>query len=229
MVKLYLILVIIVVVLLALPSTRATIGRITGLADRDNRRRMAEQAREQATRAAEGARYAAGATRDAAGSAATVARGAAESVRGAGESVAQGITDRRMRTLGRTFVVEGDPAVVKPVIDAAMESAAVVDPSTPGPDEVAAWVYSGFGDVRFVATAGPAGAIDAEGVAVPTTVVGVRSWEYALGEPQGVGPTGQTLDKVAEALTAAGLRWTETVRTFEPGPDDTSEGTRTRV
>ena len=222
MIKVYVLLILVVVALVALPAARRAIGDalggLRGLGDSAARRQLAEQAREQASRAAESARTAAGTARGAAGTAAGVARGTADAVRGAGESVSQSLNDRRLRTLGRTLTIEGDPASVKPALAAAVDDVAVLDPVDAGPGEAFAWRHFGTGDTRFAARPGPA--------TVPITVFGVVQFEYALGEPQGVSVAGHLLDRATRRLDEAGIRWTEAVYTFVPGPQDSSEGMR---
>ncbi|MDQ2756260.1 MAG: hypothetical protein M3Y71_06815, partial [Actinomycetota bacterium] len=143
---------------------------------------------------------------------------AADSVRGAGETVAQGITDRRLHTLGRTLTIEGDATSVGPLLTTAVEQVAVVDVVPARPGEALAWQHSGSGDTRYAARPGP--------TTSPTTVFGAVSFEYAYGEPQGMSATGDLTDAVASVLTGAGVRYTESVLTFVPGPDDTSDGPR---
>ncbi|MEO7059327.1 MAG: hypothetical protein ABI083_06400 [Lapillicoccus sp.] len=214
MVKLYLIIILVIVALLALPSTRRMLANPRAMFTRDN-------ARTQGQRAGETARSAAGTARDAASSAGTVARGTANVVRGAGESIVAGHAARLLRTLARTLVIEASPATVAPLLTDAMVAVAVVDPVAAVGAETQAWVYSGLGEVRLVAV--PLTTPRGEA----STVFGVASFEYALGEPQGVSAAGQSLDRVTQTLDEHGIRWSVLERTFTPGPDITSEGLRT--
>ncbi|MEO3937424.1 hypothetical protein V3N99_11785 [Dermatophilaceae bacterium Soc4.6] len=218
MLKIYIVLVVLVAIALVTPTIRRSLGGLGRLRDRDGRRELTEQAKEAAGRAADTARTAAGTARDAAGTAAGVAIGTASTVRGAGESVAQGLTDRRLRTLGRSLTIEGDAVTVGPFLTAAAERVAVVDAVAVQPGEALAWLHSGSGDTRYAARPGP--------TTMPTTVFGVVGFDYAYGEPQGMSAAGEFADAVTSALTEAGVRWTEAVLTFEPGPDDSSDGPR---
>ena len=218
MFKIYLGLILLVFAAIATPVVRRSLGGLARLRDGDGRRAIAEQAKEQASRAAGTARTAAGSARDAAGSAAGVARGTADAVRGAGESVTQGLTDRRLHTLGRTLTIEGDASTVGPLLTTAAGQVAVVDAVAAQPGEALAWQHLGSGDTRYAARPGP--------TTSPTTVFGVVSFDYAYGEPQGMTATGELTDAAASVLTEAGVRWTEAVLAFVPGPDDTSDGPR---
>lgn len=210
---LYLVIVLVVVALIALPSTRKMFGNPRALFTR-------EGAAEQARRAKESARTAAETARGAAGTAGTVARGGSEVVREVGAFVVASHAGRQLRTLGRTLVVDASPQTLAPLLTEGMEAAAVVDPVAVAGDETQAWVYSGMRDVRFCAVP----AITASGVA--GTVFGVVSFEYDLGEPQGVSAAGEALEKVSRLFADHGIAFADVTRTFTPGPEVTTAGPR---
>ncbi|WP_141847814.1 hypothetical protein [Lapillicoccus jejuensis] len=216
--KVYAVLLLLALALLLMPSVRRSLGGLAGLGRKENRQDLARSAREQARTAAEQARAAAGTARQAAGTAADVARGTAGAVRDAGDSLSQTLTDRRLRTIGRTVTAEGGPGELASLLAEAVATVAVVDPVAPREGETQAWVHSGTGDTRYAARPGPATA--------PTTVVGVVEFEVVMGEPQGASVTGHVLEAVTEALDRAGIRWTEAVHPFTPGPADTTDGFR---
>lgn len=218
MFKVYAVLLLLAFALLLMPSVRRSLGTMTGLGRKETRQDLARSAREQGARAAEQARTAAGTARQAAGTAADVARGTAGAVRDASDSLAQNLTDRRLRTIGRTVTAEGAPGELAVLLAEAVATVAVVDPVAPRAGESQAWVHSGSGDTRFAARPGPA--------TTPTTVVGVVEFEVAMGEPQGASVTGDVLRAVTEGLDRAGVRWTEAVHAFTPGPTDTTDGFR---
>ncbi len=217
MYKVYAVLLLLAVAMLMLPSVRRTLGGLAGLGNREGRRDLARSAKEQGpARPTRPAPRRDGAHRG--GDRGGAARGAAGAVHEAADSISQGITDRRLRALGRTVTAEGSPAELAPLLAEAVGTVAVVDPLAPREGETQAWWYSGTGDTRFAARPGPA--------SVPTTVVGVVEFEVVMGEPQGGSVAGQVVDAVTEALDRAGVRWTESVLAFTPGPADTTDGPR---
>ena len=213
MIVLYLVIVLVVVALIALPSTRKAFGNPRALFTR-------EGATEQARRAKDAARTAAETARGAAGTASTVAKGTTGAVRDMGASVVASHAGRQLRTLGRTLVIDASPQTLAPLLTEGMVAAAVVDPVTVAGDETQAWIYSGMGDVRFCAVP----ATTASGVA--GTVFGVVSFEYDLGEPQGVSAAGVALEKVSRLLADQGIAFADVTRTFTPDAEDTTAGLR---
>lgn len=214
MIVLYLVIIVVVVALIALPSTRKKFGNPRALLSR-------EGAAEQARRARDAARTAAESARDAAGTATTAAKGTTGAVRDLGASVVASHAARQLHTLGRTLLVDAAPQTVAPLLTQGMEEVAVVDPVAVTAGETQAWVYSGLGDVRFSAVP----AVTASGGA--GTLFGVVTFEYALGDPQGVSPAGQALDRVSRLLDEHAITYAEFTRTFTPGPEGGGEGLRT--
>lgn len=213
MIVLYLVIVLVVIALIVVPKSRKAFGNPRALFTR-------EGVTEQAARARDAARTAAETARGAAGSATTVAKGTTGAVRDMGTSVAASHAGRQLRTLGRTLVIEASPQTLAPLLTEAIEATAVIDPVAVVAGETQAWVYSGMGDVRFSAVP----ATTASGTS--GTVFGVVSFEVDLGEPQGVSPAGQALEKVSRILAEHGIAYADVTRTFTPGPEDSTPGVR---
>ena len=213
MIVLYLVIVLVVIALIALPRSRKAFGNPRALFTR-------EGATEQARRARDAARTAAETARGAAGAATSVAKGTSGAARDMGASVVASHAGRQLRTLGRTLVIDASPQTVAPLLTEGIDATAVIDPAAVAGDETQAWIYSGMGDVRFCAVP----AITASGVA--GTVFGVVSFEVDLGEPQGVSAAGEALEKVSRILADHGITFADVTRTFTPGPEDSTPGLR---
>jgi len=133
MVKLYLVLLVIVVLLLAIPSTRRLV-----LSPRDLFQRRGEAA-------------------DTLHRAADAARGAGDSARSAGTAVVSSRVDRQLQKIAQTLVIQAPVDRLAPILARAVEATAVLDPVPPQAGESLAWVYSSLADTRITATQDEAG------------------------------------------------------------------------
>jgi hypothetical protein len=133
MVKIYLVILVVVVLLLAIPSTRRLV-----LSPRDLLQRRGE--------AADTMHRAADAVRSAGGSA-----------RSAGDAVVSSRVTTQLEKLARTLVIQAPVDRLAPLLGRAMEATAVLDPVPPSPGEGLAWVYSSLADTRIAATSDEAG------------------------------------------------------------------------
>lgn len=172
---------------------------------------------------------------------AELGRSALDKGRAAAEQARTRIEDMSEGALGRVGAVAGDAAAsvglrakghgvfartlligatlerVGPIVDAAVERAALLDPVAPADGEAAAWLYQGTGDARLALTADDQG----------RCLLGCTSFEYLYGEPQGGPAIDEALAKSEQALTEATITVANRTRTFSPGEDDTSDGVRT--
>ncbi len=133
MVKVYLVLLLVVVVLLAMPATRRLVMNPRELFQR----------RSEAT--------------DGLHRAADAARTAGDSARSAGTAMVSSQVAGQLQKLSRTLVIAAPMDRLTPILTRAMEATAVVDPVRPMPGEGLAWVYSSLVDTRMTATADEAG------------------------------------------------------------------------
>lgn len=117
----------------------------------------------------------------------------------------------------RTMLIGATLDRARPIVEAAVERAALLDPVAPAAGEAAAWLYQGTGDARLALAA------DGEG----RCLLGCTSFEYLYGEPQGGPAIDEAMSKAQRALTEAAITVADRTRTFSPGEADTSDGIRT--
>ena len=197
MIKVYLVILVVVVVLLAIPTTRRA---VMGLRGHFTRRTGADTVQ----RAADAARTAGGAAR------------AGDAARTAGDAVTSSRVGHQLDKLAQTLVIAAPVGQVAPVLTRAMEATSVVDPVATLPGESLAWAYSGLTDTRLAAIAHEGG----------TTVFGVVSFEYAMRMPQGASAADQAIDQAREMLAEQGISVQVVNRSFDPGPTITADGPR---
>lgn len=159
--------------------------------------------------------WARGRGRDDAGAAAGKARDLAHRVGRLADSRTTGRAGVHLSMLGRTLVVDAPLPAVRDLLSAAVAEPDLFDPTAVQPGEGLAWLYSTMGTTRLVAV--PVG---------QQTVLGVSSFDYAFGFPQGGPAVAQTMDRVTTALARHGMPFRETARAFVPDVDDTSDGPR---
>lgn len=133
MVKIYLLVLVVVVLLLAIPSTRRL---VTNPRDLFQRRGEASDTLHRAVGAA---------------------RGAGDSARSAGDAVVSSRVGRQLQKLAQTLLIQAPVDRLAPILAQAMEATAVLDPVPPQPGEGLAWVYSSLADTRITATQDAAG------------------------------------------------------------------------
>lgn len=127
MVKIYLVVLVVVVLLLALPSTRRIVlSPRAYFANRDNPGAPLQRATD-------------------------AARTATDAARTAGGNVVSGQIGRQLQKLSQTLVIQAAPEQVGPILIRAMEDTAVIDPVPPVAGESLAWNYSSLTDTRFAA------------------------------------------------------------------------------
>lgn len=198
MIKVYLLILVVVVALLAIPTTRRAVMGARGLF---TRRTGADTVQ----RAADAARTAGGA-----------ARGAGEAARTAGDAVTSSRVGHQLDKLAQTLVIAAPVEQVAPVLTRAMEATSVLDPVATLPGESLAWAHSGLTDTRLAAIAHEGG----------TTVFGVVAFEYAMRMPQGASAADQAVDRAREMLAEQGISVQVVNRSFDPGPTITADGPR---
>ena len=198
MIKVYLLILVVVVVLLAIPSTRKA---VMGARDRFTRRTGGDTVQ----RAADAARTAGGA-----------ARGAGDAARTAGDAVTTSRIGHQLHKLAQTLVIAAPVEQVAPVLTRAMEATSLLDPVATLPGESLAWAYSSLTDTRLAAIAHEGGA----------TVFGVVAFEYAMRMPQGASAADQAIARAREMLAEQGISVQVVSRSFDPGPTITADGPR---
>lgn len=159
--------------------------------------------------------WARGRARHEAGATAAKARDLADRIGRQADTRSAGRAGAHLSMLGRTLVVDATLAAARDVLSAAIAEPDLFDPAAAAPGEGLSWVYSTMGTTRLVAV--PDG---------DRTVLGVTSFDYAFGFPQGGPAVAQTMDRVTTALARHGIPFRETARAFVPGIDDTTDGPR---
>jgi len=133
MIKIYVLVLVVVLILLAVPSTRRFV-----MSPRELFQRRGEAS-------------------DTLHRGVDAARGAGSSARSAGDAVVTSRVGRQLQKLAQTLLIQAPVDRLGPILARAMEATAVLDPVPPQPGEGLAWVYSSLADTRITATPDEAG------------------------------------------------------------------------